>query len=119
MNTQIKLTYKGVQYCLEYNRYTIKVLEASGFNMNDFLIKPMTNIELAFNGLFLKNHPHVSQNIIDEIYEHCGDKSKLIATIKTMLDECYDSLLNEPQGDDEGNVSWEIVDLSPKKKVQE
>ena len=30
-----------------------------------------------------------------------------------MIQETYDSLLDEPSGD-EGNVSWEVVDLSPK-----
>ena len=35
-----------------------------------------------------------------------------------MIAETYDSLLADPV-DDEGNASWVIVDLSPKKKSQE
>ena len=32
-----------------------------------------------------------------------------------MITECYESLLDEPDESDEGNATWEVVDLSPKK----
>ena len=38
----------------------------------------------------------------------------MLELIEEMIEETYDSLLSEPEGD-EGNVSWEVVDLSPKK----
>ena len=43
MNTKINLTYKGESYCLEFNRDTVKLLEQSGFKMEEFLEKPMNN----------------------------------------------------------------------------
>lgn len=120
MNTQIKLTYKGEDYVLEFNRMTVKMLENTGFNINEFLDKPANNIELAFTASFVKNHPKVKQTTIDEIFAHCPDKNALIANLNIMIQECYDSLLAEPEDKtDEGNASWEIVSLTPKKKTQE
>ena len=115
MNTKINLTYKGESYTLEYNRMAVKLLEASGFVLEEFLEKPMSNIELAFSGAFVKNHRKLSQTIIDEIYAKTKDKKTLIVYLQNMITECYDSLLAEPdEGDDEGNATWEVVDLSPK-----
>ena len=113
MNTKINLTYKGVEYVLEYDRATIKALEASGFDINSFLDKPMTNIDLAFAGAFFKNHRKVAQTIINEIYASCPDKTGLMNALLKMIQETYDSLLAEPE-EDAGNVKWEVVDLSPK-----
>lgn len=120
MNTQIKLTYNDVDYVLEYNRATIKMLEKAGFLLDEFLTKPMNNIELAFSTAFIKNHPKVSQDTIDKIYSLCKDKKLLITTLGTMINECYDSLMDDPdvEDDDSKNVTWEVMDLSPKKTSQ-
>lgn len=114
MNTKIELSYKGVDYTLEYNRASVKVLEANGFDGTDILNKPMTNIELMFQCAFIKNHPNVQMTTIEEILKECPNKSELLATLKTMIDETYESLLAEPEDGDSGNVNWKTVDLSPK-----
>ena len=118
MNTTINLTYKGEKYTLEYNRMAIKLLEQNGFELDEFLKKPMSNIELAFTGAFYKNHNKTTQNTIDERFKQCKDKAQLIATLQKMIQETYESLLEEPSDSDEGNVSWEVVDLSPKTNKQ-
>lgn len=116
MNTKINLTYKGETYTLEYNRMAVKLLESSGFKLEEFLEKPMSNIELAFSGAFIKNHSKINQSVIDEIYRKTKNKKSLIVHLQKMITECYDSLLEEPEEDgDEGNATWEVVDLSPKK----
>ena len=118
MNTKIELTYQGVDYILEYTRTSVVALENTGFKLNEFLEKPMGSIDDAFKYAFLKNHPNVQMKTIQEIFEHCRDKSNLISALYKMIAETYDSLLADPV-DDEGNASWVIVDLSPKKKSQE
>lgn len=112
MNTKIKLTYKDVPYTLEYDRMSVKTLEANGFSVEEFVKKPMSNIELAFSGAFIKNHRKTKQSVIDEIYSKTKDKEKLFETLALMIEETYSSLFDEPEGD-EGNAEWEVVDLSP------
>lgn len=113
MNTKINLTYKGVSYTLEYDRATVKLLEAHDFDITEFLKKPLSNVELAFAGAFIKNHRKVSQNVIDEIYKSCPDKEGLTNALLKMINETYESLFDEPE-DNEGNAKWEVIDLSPK-----
>lgn len=115
MNKYINITHDGETYKLEYNRDSIKRLENAGFKYEEFLDKPMNNVELVFTAAFIKNHPKVQQVTIDEIYNGCKDKSKLMATLNLMINDCYESLLGEPE-DDSGNTTWEMVDLTPKKK---
>ncbi len=114
MNTKINLTYNGTKYVLEYNRESVKILENNGFKLNELLEKPLNNVELAFTGAFIKNHPKTSTATIDNIFALCRDKTKLVATLTKMIQECYDSLLDDPIEDDKGNVSWDVEDLSPK-----
>ena len=113
MNTKINLTYKDVPYTLEYDRMSIKTLEANGFSVEEFMKKPMSSIELAFAGAFLKNHKKTSQKIIEEIYAGCPNKNALLESLIKMIQETYEALFDEPE--DSGNVSWEVVDLSPKR----
>ena len=115
MNTKINLTWKGETYTLEYNRMAVRMLEQSGFVLDEFLKKPMTNIELVFAGAFIKNHKKVQQQVIDEIFSKLSNKDGLIVELQKMIQETYESLLEEPDENEEGNASWEVIDLSPKK----
>ena len=117
MNTKINLTYKGVTYTLEYDRMSIKLLEQNGFSVNEFIEKPLSNIEMAFEEAFIKNHRKTKSELITEIYNQCKNKDKLITAIVTMIQETYEAFFDEPEGD-EGNAEWEVVDLSPKKTTQ-
>lgn len=112
MNTKINLTYNGVNYTLEYSRMTIKMIEKEGFVLENFSSQPMSMIGLAFKGAFYKNHTKISQELVDEIYSQCVDKEKLMENIIKMITECYESLTDDPIGN-EGNVTWEVVSLTP------
>ena len=81
MNTKIKLTHNGQEYILEYDRMSVKLLESSGFVLDEFLEKPMSNIELAFAGAFIKNHKKTPQATIDELYNGCKNKTELVTTL--------------------------------------
>lgn len=113
MNTRINLTYKDVPYTLEYDRMAIKTMEANGFSVEEFIKKPMSNIELAFAGAFIKNHRKTKENIINEIYSKCPNKDDLVSALVSMIQETYEAFFDEPEGD-EGNAQWEVVDLKPK-----
>lgn len=117
MNTKINFTYNGVDYTLEYNRMSVKAIENSGFSLEEFSKRPMSNIEVAFAGAFIKNHRKTPQTTIDEIYAQCKDKDNLINVITKMITECYESLMDEPD-ENEGNIQWEVVGLEPKKNKE-
>jgi len=114
MNTKIKVTYKDTPYILEYNRAAIKEMEASGFTFDGFKERPMTNIDIAFSGLFFKNHRNTKESTIREIYSLLSNKSGLIETMTTMIAESYESLFDD-NSSDEGNIAWEIVGTKPTK----
>jgi len=119
MNTKIELDYEGQHYTLEYDRAGIKMLESHGFNIDEFIDKPMTNTELVFQGAFLKNHPNIKLTTIDEIFKACPDKTGLMQTLNAMITDSYTSLLAEPEDDDPKKVQWKTVDLTPKKESKE
>ena len=114
MNKKINLKSKDIDYILEYNRMSIKMIENEGFELEEFGKKPMSMIELVFKGAFYKNHRGLSQNLINDIYKDCEDKDKLLEVITEMITECYTSLMESPEKGKEGNATWEVVDLSPK-----
>lgn len=118
MNTKVDLTYNGIKYTLEYSRMTIKIIESEGFELEKFSKQPMTMIDLAFRGAFYKNHRKISNSLVEEIYSQCPDKDGLIEKIVDMITECYSSLSEEPK-DNGGNVTWEVVSLSPKMETLE
>ena len=60
---KLKLNINNKDYVLELDRTSIKWLEASGFNLEDFLKKPITFRELLWNALFIKNHQDVNPNL--------------------------------------------------------
>lgn len=112
MNKQIKLSHNGVEYILEFDRMTIKMLESAGFVLDEFMAKPMTNVDLVFSAAFIKHHKKISQETVDEIFNGCKNVKLLIGNLTSMIRDCYESLLSD---DKEGNVTWEMVDLTPKK----
>lgn len=109
--SKINLEHNNIEYTLEYDRNSIKIIEANGFELDKFTTQPMSMIELAFAGAFIKHHKKIKQSIIDEIFESCPKKSDLIQTISTMITDCYNWLADEPDaGESKGNVSWEVVE---------
>lgn len=112
-NTKIKLNYEGVDYVLEYNKAAIKVIEHNGFNINTFLEKPMSNIELAFQGAFVKNHPKTSLTTISEIFDSCPNKQELVSSLYEMISECYETLFSTKDTEEGAskNITWETVKM--------
>jgi uncharacterized protein YoxC len=104
---QINCDYNGKHYCLEYTRETVKMMEASGFNINDVGDKPATRIEQLWAGAFLAHHQRkVSNTVIKELYDKMKDKDKLLEALTTMYNATLSYLLPDQDEDDEGNVEW-------------
>ena len=109
MAKQIEFEYEDKKYCLEFNRDAIKLMERQGFDIDSFTNKPMTMLELAFEGAFLKNHRGVNASKVKEIYENIGQKRELANELLAMIGETYNSLFGDDNEDDSKNISWKTV----------
>lgn len=109
MNKKIEFEDNGKKYILEYNRESIEMLERQGFNAKEMSEKPMTMLPLAFQGLFYKNHRNVNKSFVDECFNRFKDKSKLIELMAEMIVETYNTLTDDEEVGDKGNIDWEIV----------
>ena len=109
MSRQIEFEYQDKKYCLEYNREAIKIMEKQGFDLDSFTSKPMTMIEMAFQGAFIKNHRNIKTATIQEIYENIKGKRELANELITMISETYNSLFDDENIDEAKNISWKAV----------
>ena len=108
MSKKIEFSYNGTDYVLEYNRKSVEFMERQGFVVSELVEKPMLMLPMAFEGLFFKNHKNIKKSEIDEIFDKFKDKNALISTIAEMLNETYNTLQEEPEGN-EGNIDWKVV----------
>ena len=105
MNKQLRFTYEGNEYCLEYTRKSVEAMERKGFVASDIETKPVTVLPALFAGAFLANHRFVKQEVIDAIYSKMKNKSELISKLAEMYNEPIMALVDEPE-ESAGNVDW-------------
>ena len=105
MNKQLKFTYQGTEYCLEYTRKSVEQMEKGGFVAGDIQDKPMTVLPALFAGAFLANHRFIKKDVVDEIFSKMTNKTELIGKLSEMYNEPIMALIDEPDAS-EGNVDW-------------
>ena len=105
MSKQLRFTYQEKEYCLEFTRKSVELMEKNGFIASDISDKPMTVLPALFAGAFLANHKFVKQSIVDEIFSKMTNKSELIGKLSEMYNEPIMALVDEPE-ESEGNVDW-------------
>ena len=74
---KLKLTINDKEYILEYNRDSIKWLEAVGFDIEEMTKKPITCREILWQSLFVKNYantinPNLAIKLMDSYAEKKG-----------------------------------------------
>ena len=67
---------------------------------------PMTTLPALFAGAFLANHRFVKADLINEIYDHMTNKTELIGKLAEMYNEPIMAMVDDPDENAEGNVSW-------------
>jgi len=107
MAKQLKLTYDGQDYTLEFTRKSIEKMEQAGFIIGDATTKPMTVLPTLFAGSFMANHRWVKQETIDKIYEGIPNKEDFMTKLIEMYAEPIEALFDEPKGEAEKNAQWE------------
>ena len=105
MSKQLRFTYQGKEYVLEYTRRSVEQMEKNGFVASDIKEKPVTTLPALFAGAFLANHRFVKEDVIDEIYSKLTNKQELIGKLAEMYNEPIMALIDEP-GESEGNLDW-------------
>jgi hypothetical protein len=105
MNKQLKFTYQDRDYCLEYTRKSVEMMEKQGFVASDIQSKPMTVLPALFKGAFLANHRFVKDDVSEEIFSKMTNKTELIGKLAEMYNEPIMALVDDPE-DAEGNVDW-------------
>lgn len=98
MSKQITISYKDVDYVLEYSKATIAQMESSdGFSISRIQDMPFTMIPAMFHGAFKLHHSLVSPALIDEIWDHISNTSEIMHALSAMIAEQAESLM--PQDD--------------------
>lgn len=105
MSKQLRFTYQDKEYCLEFTRKSVEIMEKNGFVASDIESKPMTILPALFEGAFIANHRFVKREVVNEIFSKLTNKSDLIGKLAEMYNEPIMTLIDEP-GENEGNVDW-------------
>ena len=105
MSKQLNFTYNGKNYCLEFTRRSVEMMENQGFVASDVRDKPAKTLPALFAGAFLAHHRFEKPGVINEIFDHMTNKQELIGKLAEMYNEPINAMLSEPE-ENEGNVSW-------------
>lgn len=106
MTKQLRFTYDGKDYTLEFTRRTVAEMEKKGFIASDITDKPMTMLPALFAGAFLAHHRFVKEDVINDIYSKLTNKEDLIGKLAEMYNEPIMALVEEPDENTEGNLDW-------------
>lgn len=107
MAKQLKFTYNGKDYVLEYNRRTVAEMERMGFVPAEVKTKPVSMLPALFQGAFMMHHRREKKETIDAIFAHMTNKDKLIEELVDMYSEPIVSMIEEPE-ESKGNVNWTV-----------
>lgn len=105
MAKQLRFTYDGKDYTLEFTRRTVAEMEKKGFIASDITDKPMTMLPALFAGAFLAHHRFIKEDVINDIYSKLTNKEDLIGKLAEMYNEPILTLVEEPE-EAEGNLDW-------------
>lgn len=108
MNKKIEFSYDGKDYTLEYDRKSVRVMEANGLRINEIATQPYSMLEILWTGAFLKNHKNENNEKILDIYKHIKNKEELNAGLVSMFNETYTSLIGNDDSDESKNIEWKM-----------
>ena len=108
--SEVRLDYDGETYTLCYTRETVRQMESSGFNIQDYVngTRPGTQNYMLFEGAFRAKHAKIKRKRVSEIYDHIDDKSGLNLVLAEMYGETLSSMLDGAE-DDGKKATWETV----------
>jgi hypothetical protein len=105
MAKQLRFSFEGKDYVLEFTRKTVSDMERRGFVVSDVETKPMSTLPALFAGAFLAHHRFIKSETIDAIFAQMTNREELIGKLAEMYNEPLAALVEEPE-ENEGNVKW-------------
>ena len=91
---KLKIRINDKDYTLEMTRDSIKWLEATGFNLEEFDRKPVTFYDLVWTSLFIANHKDVNPNLAIKLMDTYQKSGKSPANVVKFGIEEYQSFMN-------------------------
>lgn len=103
-------TNDGKDFTLAFTRKTVSRMSQNGFKITDVRDNPIIGIPQLIAGAFLRFHPGIKQDEIDNLWRQTKGKEELLLKLIEMYQEPIDSLLEEPKEDSEKNATWEVCE---------
>ncbi len=112
----ITVRYKDRPYMLEYDRKTVKAVEAqTGMSAQDLISNmSITTRDTLFRYAFFKHHRSLvvgNAQVIDDIYDNIANRNKLLSKLTEMFAKTVIALLDPDIQNEQENVeslaTWE------------
>ena len=98
---------KGNRYVLEFNSRVVKRMERNGFKIDtDF---PNTMIDELFTGAFRMHHKGITPERAREIWKFQTKKDELLGILIKLYMKPLEDLMDEPEGDENADPTWETA----------
>lgn len=110
MNKKIEINYNGEKYTLEYDRDVVIKIERAGLNVNEIASKPVSSMQMLFEGAFLKNHKRIKREDVLAIYDTIKNREQLNNALLEMYIDVYNSTVgDDDENDDSKNTEWKMA----------
>lgn len=103
------------EYTLCLTREAVKKMEDLGFNIQAFVNKPVSMMDILWYGGFVANHKEVSKNLAEKLMESYQEEDGDINEVIEFLAEEYSNFVNAP-ADTEKKKKAKIVKAENKSK---
>lgn len=95
MNT-CTIEIKDKEYTLCLTREAVKQIENMGFNIQNFIQKPITYQDILWYGGFVANHSNVNPNLAIKLMESYKEEGGDVNEVLEFLSEEYSNFVNAP-----------------------
>ena len=95
MNT-CTIEIKDKEYTLCLTREAVKQIENMGFNIQNFIQKPITYQDILWYGGFIANHSNVNPNLSIKLMESYKEEGGDVNEVLEFLSEEYSNFVNAP-----------------------
>ena len=86
----------GKEYVICLTREAVKKIESMGFNIQNYIEKPLTMMDILWFGGFVHNHPDVNPNLAVKLLEAYQEENGDVEEVVNFLAEEYSNFVNAP-----------------------